>query len=438
MRRVYLPLVAAACLCTATPADASGRYHHGGPGDARLTISTPEATYTRTRYRHGIRTLEYRNHFGILPTVQWPLTLRFESRTAVGYAASATAEGRKREALVLKDKDGCLNLASLVADLGLAAFDPACAGRSEDEIWVQVQTEKFDTFELPDNTQTGNDVIQERLIDDDYLPDSLLNTPYLEDDRGRIQAVGPRTGGPAGSDPARPELDGYGYGADDDFASLVLIADIGGARVFDAHFDREPGVIRNLAGFVNTVSAEVFDGRRQTAITAALHPLAGVFEPIAIFDLSLGDPDYADYDYLHRVDSGDLVAFRLMSNVPVETDPPPLANEFYDELLSTYYPVDVTLRAVVVAREAPDYIHDLDQDGKFTARDVQLAGYELVSNEVQMTITLSHDNLLTESPDIKCLPRTVLFQDLDGDGASGEPFACSGKSGSSRSRRVPR
>ena len=172
-------------------------------------------------------------------------------------------------------------------------------------------------------------------------------------------------------------------------------------------------------------------------MTVSFHPLSGVFEPIAIFDLSLGDPAYADFDYLHRVDSGPLVAFELLSAVPVETDPPPVANAFYDELLSTYYPVDVTLRAVVVAHEAPDFVQDLDGDGHFTARDVRLAGYELVSNEVQVTLTLSHDNLLTDSPDIKCLPRSLLFQDLDGDGASGEPFKCSGKSGSTRSRRVP-
>lgn len=435
MKCLSVALLAAAGCCAATNVDATEL--HGRHVDARLTITTPEATHTRTRNRHGIRTLEYRNHFGILPTVQWPLTLRFESRTAVGYAASATADRRKREALVLTDRDGCLNLATLVADLGLPAFDPACAGRAEDELWLEVQTEKFDTFELPDNTQTGNDVIQARLVDDEFQQGMLLDTPYLPDDRGRIRAVGPRTGGPASTDPDRPELDGYGYGADDDFASLVLMADVGGARVFDLDFDRVPGVIRNLAGLVNTVSAEVLDGRRQAAVTAAFHPLAGVFEPIAIFDLSLGDPGHAGFDYLHRVDSGDVVAFHLMSGVPVETDPPPLANEFYDELLSTYYPVDVTLRAVVVARQAPDYIHDLDQDGQFTARDVKLAGYDLVSNEVKMTITLSHDNLLTDSPDIKCLPRTVLFRDLDGDGASGEPFACSGKSGSTRSRRVP-
>jgi hypothetical protein len=69
---------------------------------------------------------------------------------------------------------------------------------------------------------------------------------------------------------------------------------------------------------------------------------------------------------------------------------------------------------------------------------VRLAGYQLVSNEVEINLTLTHDNLLVDSPDIKCLPRTVIFDDLDGDGATGEPFKCTGKSGSTRSRRVPR
>jgi len=434
MRRVCTALTAVVAIGLAADSDARGRH---GFDDARLSIATPEATWLRPRYRHGVWTIEYVNRTGILPTVQWPLVLRFESRTAVGFAASATADGQKREALVLRDPDGCFNLSSLVEDLGLSAFDPACAGLPEDETWIEVQTEKFDTFELPDNRQTGNDLIQQRLVDDDYMPGTLLDTPYLENDKGKIEPVGPKTGGTATGDPDGPEVDGYGYGADDDFASLVLLAGVGDARVFDKDFEPVPGVVRNMAGFANTVSAELLDGRRQTAITVAFHPLAGVFEPIALFDLSLSNPDYADFDYLHRVDSGPLTAFELMSDIPVESDPPPLANEFYDELLSTYYPVDVTLHAVVVAGEAPDFVHDLDQDGRYTARDVKLAGYELVSNEVRMTVTLSHDNLLTDSPDIKCLPRTVLFRDLDGDGASGEPFKCSGKSGSSRSRRVP-
>lgn len=406
--------------------------------DARLTIAAPESRFARTYYRDGVRTLRYQNRRGTLATTQWPLILRFESRTAIGFAASATADGRKREALIIRDPDGCPNLASLVDDLLLPAFDPDCAGRYEDETYIEVQTEKFDTFELKDNRQTGNDVIREQLVDDLYIDGALLNTPYLALKQNKITAVGPKTGGPDMGDPDHPELDGYGYGADDDFVSLVIMADIGGARVFDLDFNHVKGVIRNVAGFVNVVSAELLDGKGQTAITAITHPLAGLFEPIAAFDFSVTDPNFAGFDFLHRVDSGPISAFELMSTVPVQSDPPPMANEFYDELLSTYFPVDVTIRAVVVARQAPAYIRDHNGDGKFSAIDLKLAGFQLVSNEVEIKLTLTHDNLLIDSPDIKCLPRTLLFDDLDGDGKTGEPFKCTGKSGSSRSRRVPR
>lgn len=397
---------------------------------ARLSVAAPEASYVRRSVRGGIRTLHYANRRGVLATTQWPLILRFESRDAIGFVASATADSRKREALLLRDPDGCPNLASLVSDFMLPSFDPDCAGLPEDETWIEVQTEKFDTFELEDNRQTGNDFIQAILIDDPYLEGALLNTPYLELRRGRFNAVGPKTG--------EDVIDGYGFGPDDDFASLVLLANVGGSRVFDADFDLDPSVLRNMAGLVNTVSEELLDGKGQTAITASMHPLAGVFEPIAVFDFSVTNPDYSGYDYLERVDSGPLTAMTLNSNVPVETDPPTEANLFYDELLSTYYPVEIEIRAVVVAGEAPAYVYDLDGNGRFTARDVARAGYQLVTNEIAIELTLMHENLLVESQEIKCLPRTLLFDDLDGDGDTGEPFKCDGKSGSTRTRRVPR
>jgi len=408
---------------------AHAKKKHKGYPDARLTIVAPESSHVRTKIRDGVRSLQYRNRYGALATAQWPFILRLESRSALGYAESATADERKREALVFEDPDGCLNLASLVDDFMLPAFDADCAGLPEDEIYTEVQTEKFDSFELEDNRQTGNDVIRDLLVDDAYVDGALLNTPYLKLKGGKINAVGPKTG--------EGLLDGYGYGPDDDAAGFVVMADIGGARVFDRDFNLVPGVIRNMGGFFNTISSELLDGKRQTAITATMHPLAGVFEPIAVFDFSVTNPDYAGYDYLSRVDSGPVTAFELMSEVPVETDPKPKANEFYDELLATYYPVDVTIRAVVVERQGPQFIRDLNQDGKYTAADLQLAGYELLSNEVEITLTLTHDNLLIDSEEIKCLPRTVIFADLDGDGKDGEPFKCSGKSGSSRSRRVP-
>jgi hypothetical protein len=429
MKNSFLLVVLATALLPCSVTHANG-WQHAPKDDARLTFAAPESSFVRVRVRDRIRTHQYVNRRGELATTQWPLILRFESRTAVGFAASATAEGQKREALIMRDPDGCPNLFSLVDDLMLPAFDPECAGLPEDEIWIQLQTEKFDTFELEDNRQTGNDFIQARLVDDEYVAGALLNTPYLELKNGKVDPVGPRTGGSV--------VDGYGYGADDDFASLVIMADIGGARVFDTDFNRVPGVIRNLAGIVNTVSAELVDGRNQTAVTATMHPLAGVFEPIAVFDFSISDPVYAGYDYLQRVDSGPVTAFHLMSEIPVESDPIDKANRYYDELLSTYYPVTVDVRAVVVEREAPEFIHDLNGDGVYSAADVRMAGYDLVSNEVEMRLTLTHDNLLIESPDIKCLPRTVLFVDLDGDGKTGEPFKCSGKSGSSRLRRAPR
>jgi len=416
----------------------AGGFNRDGRDDARLTIAAPGASFVRYRVRDGVRTSQYKNRSGALATTQWPLILRFESRTAVGFAASATADGRKREALVLVDPDDCYNLASLVDDFMLPSFDPDCAGRAEDETYIEVQTEKFDTFKLRDNRQTGNDVIRDQLVDDVYQDGVLLNTPYLALKQGKMNAVGPKTGGPVSGDPEHPELDGYGYGTDDDFASLVILADVGGARVFDLDFNQVPGVVRNLAGFVNVVSVELLDGLGQTVITAAIHPLAGLFEPIAVFDFSVTNPDYSGFDYLQRVDSSPINAFQLMSEVPVETDPPSEANEFYDELLSTYYPVDITIRAVVVERQAPAFVRDLNHDGKFSAVDVRLAGYELVSNEVEISLTLTHDNLLIETEQIKCLPRTLLFDDLDGDGNNGEPFKCSGKSGSGRSRRVPR
>ena len=137
--KVLLPLAVFA-LAISFPADATW-YH--GKSDARLTIAAPESSYARIRHRNGVRTLQYKNRIGALATSQWPLILRFESRTAEGFAASVTADSQKREALIIRDPDGCLNLASLVQDLMLPSFDPACAGLPEDETYTEVQTEKI-------------------------------------------------------------------------------------------------------------------------------------------------------------------------------------------------------------------------------------------------------------------------------------------------------
>lgn len=405
--------------------------------DLRLTIAAPESLFVRTQRRQGTKNLKYVNRTGLLSTTQWPLIFRIESRTAVGFVAKRSLN-QEREAMVLTDPDNCLNLSSLLDDVAPPIFDFTCP--FEDETYIEVQTEKFDSFGVFDNETTGNDAIRARLVDDKASDPAPRNTPYLRMFNGSVKEVGPKTGGrPPPPDPTNPkpdELDGYGYGADDDLASLVLIADIGGARVFDEDFDLMPGVIRNMAGFVNTVSAEDFDGRKQTAVTASMHILAGVFEPIAIIDADVSDPSLAGYDYAMRVDSGDVVGFNLDEPFPPSASG--AANAFYDELLSQYYPADVTIRAVLVNGEAPDFIYDENGDGKYTAKDVQLAGYQLLSNSVEISLTLTHDNLLTESPDSKCPPRTFVHGDVDDNGERGMLPDCILTSGSSRVRRPPR
>lgn len=410
---------------------------------AKLTIAAPESSFIRIRRRQGITTFKYTNRRGIMSTTQWPLIFRIESKTAVGFVEQKMGN-KERGALVLTDRDECFNLFSLIEDLMVTSFDPACVGFGEDETYIEVQTERQDTFGVNDNTTTGNDAIRARLIDDLYSDPPPRNKPYLDLFNGGITPVGAQTGGrpdPASMEPFKePALDGFGLGTDDDLAGLVVMANVGSSRVFDKDFVLMPGIIRNMAGMANSVATEDLDGRNQTAVTISYHVLAGVFEPIALVDADTVNPNF---DYAIQVDSGPVTPFNLDTPFPSPELPPVEVNAFYDEILSLYYPVEITIRAVLVNREAPDFIMDEDGDGEFTARDVKMAGerdgYELASNEVQINLTLTHENLLTDSPDVKCpSQRTFFHSNIDDNFAIGELPECKGTSGSTRSRRVPR
>lgn len=401
-----------------------------------LKLEAPTATYARFRRRDGILTIDYKNRGGILSTTQWPLIMTLESRTAIAFVKELFNK-QNREALILSDPDECLVLTSLIDDivgLNKTVYDENCVGLPEDEIYLEVQTEKYDTFELEDNPNTGHNGIQARLLDDDCsgAPESS-NVACLRMENGKLQPVGPKTG--------EVVSDGYGLGTDDDVSSMVIMFDIGAARVFDPEtFDRNPNVLRNMAGLINTVSAELLTGWRKTAITMTTHTLAGYAEPIAIFDFSVTDPQYAGYNALVRIDSGDIIPFNYESDFPFNNDNSKAEfNPFYDEILEAIYPIDVTLRAVAVHGEAPAFIEDLNYDGKFTAADVQMAGYTLISNEIKTNLMLNSANLLDETPNPKCPSRSVVFRDLDGDMDSGAPAKqCKGTSSSSRKRPIPR
>jgi len=365
-----------------------------------LTIESPDAGVYR----------------GPLALTRWPLTLRLEARHGLALLEASETDTR-REAIVLHDPDGCIDMRHFPLEQpGLPYED--CAG--PDERYVEFTTERFNSFDREDE-RAGNPILRAALIDQPFEPGQLLNKPYLRDDRGRIQPVPrPQTG--------EALLDGYGYGADDDLPGLVILADIGGARVFDENFDLVPGVVRNLAGFVNTVSVELRTRAGGPAVTATMHVLAGLFEPLALFDL---DVDAQGADFLRRLESGPVEAFGFLG-------PPADDDALFRELMSTYSPVDLTLRAVLVEGAAPTFVHDANGDGRYTERDLALMGYVLLSNEERLRLRLEVDALITETSQGRtCPPRSLIFRDLDGNGSSGE-IGCSGSGGAARLRRVPR
>jgi len=412
----------------------------------RLTVESPGARNVSWGWDSGVRTLRYRKGNGALSTTQWGLSLRAEARNAEGFFQKF-ALGQNREALVLDDPDNCIHLGSLLADMSppIPTFDFNCASKTEDELYLQVQTERSDNFELTDNTNDGNDVIRARLIDDSCNSMAPRNVACLPKQNGSgFTVVGPNTG--------KDLSDGYGYGADDDYAGLVLMADIGAARVFDKQsFDLTPGIIRNMAGLVPTVSTELKTGRGKSAIMSYMHAIGAVFEPIVIFDFSITNPSdkFNGYNAAYRIDSGPVVPFNYDTPFPESAADGEANNPFYEELLSKVYPVKLTVRAVLVDGIAPDFIEDLDGNGKYSVGDLMMMqDVRVLSNQVELNLRLFHDHLLSESIDPECpQKRTVLYRDLDGNGDDGARFrtgpevgaalTCIGTSGATRGRRVP-
>ena len=248
---------------------------------------------------------------------------------------------------MFQDPDGCIDMRHFpIINAGTPYED--CSG--PDESFIEFTTERFDNFDVAD-AHTGNFQVRDSLVDDAFAPGALLNKPYLRNTAGSIVAVPrPQTGGDL--------KDGFGYGPDDDLPGLVIMANIGAARAFDENFDAVPGgVIRNMGGFINSVSQELLTKRGGSAITAWMQMIAGMVEPIALVDL---DVDAAGVDYLRRLESGPVQAFQFIA-------PPQNDDDILFEISSSYSPFELELRVVLVEGVAPTFIHDKNHDGRFTA-----------------------------------------------------------------------
>lgn len=360
------------------------------------------------------------NFQGLTTATGWSLVLRIEVQDSVAILESAeepTVPVGRREAIVFKDPDGCIDMRHFpIINAGTPYED--CGG--PDESFIEFTTERFDNFDVAD-AQTGNFQVRDRLVDDDFAPGALLNKPYLHNTSGSIVAVPrPQTGGTL--------IDGFGYGPDDDLPGLVIMSNLGAARAFDENFDAVPGgVIRNMGGFINSVSQELLTRRGGSAITAWMPMIAGMVEPIALVDL---DVAAAGVDYLRRLESGPVKAFQF--RVPPQND-----DDIFFEVVSSYAPFQLELRVVLVEGVAPTFIRDMNHDGRFTAIDLRRMGFRILSNEARLRLVEDFDVVVTQTITGRtCPPPSLIYRDLDGNGQDGA-ISCSGSGGATRIRRKP-
>ena len=360
------------------------------------------------------------NFQGLTTTSGWSLMLRIEVPESVAILESPeepTQPVGRREAVVYADPDGCIDMRHFpIINAGTPYED--CGG--PDESFIEFTTERFDNFDVADSN-TGNFQVRDRLVDDAFASEALLNKPYLLNTAGSIVPVPrPQTGAAL--------KDGFGYGPDDDLPGLVVMADIGAARVFDENFDRGPGgVIRNMGGFINSVSQELLTRRGGSAITAWMQMISGMVEPIVLIDLDVDDDGV---DYLRRLESGPVQAFQFIA-------PPQDDDDILFDISSTYAPFELNMRIVLVEGVAPTFIHDKNHDGRFTAADLRRMGYRVVSNEARLRLVQDLDVLLTETISGRtCPPPSLIYRDLDGNGADGA-ITCGGSGGAIRIRRKP-
>lgn len=320
----------------------------------------------------------------------YPIILRASSMGELGIATNSTPllfpKDSRTGYLVYDDPDGCLILDNeFIFDVA----DPLCAGPpASDETFVAF-TPEADLPGVPD--LFGDSDLRALLVDS-----AGMNPAYVNQD-GMVEMVGPGTG--------MDVEDGIGYGASDDFASLVIISETGPGLVLDQNFN-PPAVktVRNLAGFIGQVSYELNDRTNRTSINAAMMVPFGLIAPTVVTDECVGPVATCTPQW--RIDGG-----------PVQ----PVPNN--DNVRQKAYPdlVDAStfrLLAFLVSGNAPSIITDESGNGRISTTDVRLMGYELVSNAVVIRFRQLHGNVCSVGTN------NVIFNDFDGNGVSMSGIVC--------------
>jgi len=330
----------------------------------------------------------------------WPLKFRATTFNALGLGVDKLPPefpilGREGY-VVLKDPDGCFE----VPPPGFATRNPACVNTPSDETYIVFHA---DVDQVGVSDDVGNPDRLAALADPAVSGEPLLLS-QTDDDPVTIEtvAVGPVTGAFA--------VDGTGYGADDDWASLVLLVPSGNGLVLNPDFSR-PAVLtqRNLAGFFNWNAYELNDSFGGIAVEGGMVVPYGLVMPLMLADdcvgatngeICLGFPRY-------RIDGGPVVTAPIAGS---------LGNAQF-----TYPAVVGSMqfegRAFLVSGVAPSLLSDGNGDGKVTAADAKLAGYTVISNEVVFNFRMYHGE--------PCgVGLNVVRGDLDGNGRAISDFVC--------------
>ncbi len=370
------------------------------------------------------------NKSGLLLESGWNLGFRLSTSDWVGYLDTKRRfTSGHFEALILADPDDCLDLSDIAP--GAEPFDNTCSG--PDETYVKFRSDRNDERELVDNM-------------DECRPDqavTLQDTPLAEVLSGvgfansnKVYLTGPFGDSAAGVRTGAQTPDCYGYGVDDDLPGLVVMIDIGGARFYDLDFNPIPSPdsgearrIKNSAGLLSNVGSEFSDKNGVTSIVAHMRVERGVLEPIAVYDVDLDNPNY---DAARRVDGGP-IEFLNLGYAPNNLSD--AFNLVKTTMLDEYI---VSVRAVLVAGTAPAVIEDMDGNGKFTAADVELMGYTLLSNQAHKKLRLMQRETIEVTSDLDCPAAEAVFEaDLDGAAPKNWP-QCGSQEGDGTSRSIRR
>ena len=361
----------------------------------------------------------------VLLAEDWSLVLEFEAVGAIGIVDDGQRPEDTNKAWILRDPDGCINMAGWIAPGNPGSAIEGCAG-GVDETWVRFTPDSADLQGVSDSR--GILDLLQALQDDAYDPSNLgnLNKQYF-----KALATSTASGsiGPSTENVLENQEDGYGYGVNDDFPGLYIWAEIGTGVVTDEFLNPIlNGVggkkLRNMAGLVSTISYTQASAGDRSSLVAILNVQRGVLEPVVQVDYEI-DPSSGlpINSFERRLDSGPVESFTFDTPGDLQSQ-----TEAYEALFATLEPYQVVLKAVVVEGDAEPFLEDLNGNGVVGAGDLILAGHTLLSDVLRVRVRAIQPEAL-DTGFFECgNARMIKNADLDGDG---QTFFCS--TGSARS-----